>query len=204
MRIAANELDANAAHRLLKACIAPRPIAWVSTVDEQGRPNLAPYSCFTFVALDPPTIALSFELRADGSPKDTLRNIELTRQFVVHPVPEVLVEPMNATAQDLPPGESEFAHVGVETTPSEQVKPPRVARAPIAMECVAVDLREVGRSKHTLLLGEVVLFQMDDAVVRDGVPDPRLWRPVARLDGNAYTGLGDVVELPRPWLRRDG
>jgi len=199
MRIDATKLDRQAAHELLKGCVAPRPIAWISTVSADGIANAAPYSCFTFVALVPPMVAFSVEPRPDGTKKDTLRNIEWTGDFVVNVVTEELAAAMNVTAEDFPPQVSEFAKAGLTPAASERVRSPRIAESPVNLECRVDRIVEVGRNR--LVIGEVLVAHVRDELWRDGTVDVARLRPVARLARNEYGRLGEVFELDRPWLR---
>lgn len=201
MRIEASSLDRQAAHELLKGCVAPRPIAWISTLSAAGVANAAPYSCFTFVALVPPMVCFSVEPRADGTKKDTLRNAELMRDFVVNLVPEELAEAMNASAEDLPPEVSEIARLGLTTAPGERVRAPRIAESPVNLECRVMQVLELGRSRNSLVIGEVLLVHVRDDLYREGTIDVAHLRPIARLAGNDYCRLGEVFQLDRPWLR---
>jgi flavin reductase (DIM6/NTAB) family NADH-FMN oxidoreductase RutF len=200
MRIDATTLDGEAAHQLLKGCVAPRPIAWISTIGENGVVNAAPFSCFTFVATEPPMLCFSVELRR-GQKKDTLRNVEHTRDFVVNLVSEELARAMNATAQDFPPEVGELAQVGLTSAPSERVRAPRIAEAPVSLECRVTQILELGRSRHSLVIGEVWLAHVRDDLYRDGTVDLQRLRPLGRLAGNQYGKLGEIFELARPWLR---
>ncbi len=200
MRIDATRLDRQAAHELLKGCVAPRPIAWISTVSADGVANAAPYSCFTFVSLVPPMVCFSVELKPDGSKKDTLRNAEFTGDFVVNLVPEELAAAMNATAEDFPPSVSEFQKAGLTPSPSERVRAPRIAESPVNLECRVERILELGRAGQRLVLGEVLLVHVRDDLWRAGTIDVARLRPVARLAANEYSRLGEVFELPRPWL----
>jgi len=134
------ELDLTAlppreAHAWMIATILPRPIAWISTISANGRPNLAPFSYFQAVSAHPPLLMFVAANTRDGTPKDTLRNVREVREFIVHLVPFAQAEAMNATAAPLPYGESEFTHAGVAAVPAIRVRPPRVAAAPVALEC---------------------------------------------------------------------
>jgi len=200
MRIDATRLDRQAAHELLKGCVAPRPIAWISTVSADGVANAAPYSCFTFVSLVPPMVCFSVELKPDGSKKDTLRNAESTGDFVVNLVPEELAAAMNATAEDFPSSVSEFQKAGLTPAPSERVRAPRIAESPVNLECRVERILELGRAGQRLVLGEVLLVHVRDDLWRAGTIDVARLRPVARLAANEYSRLGEVFELPRPWL----
>lgn len=176
---------------LMTALVVPRPIAWVSTVAADGVRNVAPHSYFNLVATDPPHVAVS-----SIGVKDTLRNVRASGEFVVNVVTQRVVESMNATAADLPPGEDEFTFFDVAATPSATVAPPRVADAVAHLECRAVQEVEVGNGH--VIVGEVVHVHVAPDVWRDGRVDPELLDPVCRLSGSAYAGLGEVFKLPRP------
>jgi flavin reductase (DIM6/NTAB) family NADH-FMN oxidoreductase RutF len=199
MRIDASTLDRQAAHELLKGCVSPRPIAWISTLSADGVANAAPYSCFTFVALVPPMVCFAAEPKPNGQKKDTLRNAEFTGDFVVNLVPEELAKAMNATAEGFPSDVSEIAKVGLTATASERVRAPRIAESPVNLECRVE--RIVGVGRNSLIIGEVLLVHVRDDLWRDGTIDVARLRPVARLAGNEYCRLGEVFELDRPWLR---
>lgn len=199
MRIDASTLDRQGAHELLKGCVSPRPIAWISTLSAGGVANAAPYSCFTFVSLEPPMVCFAVEPRPDGTKKDTLRNAEFTGDFVVNLVPEKLAKAMNASAENFPPEVSEIAKAGLTAATSEMVRAPRIAESPVNLECRVERIVEVGR--NSLVIGEVLLVHARDDLYRDGTIDVARLQPVARLAGNEYCRLGEVFELDRPWLR---
>jgi flavin reductase (DIM6/NTAB) family NADH-FMN oxidoreductase RutF len=167
------ELDPNvighvAAYKLLIGCVVPRPIAWVSTVDAAGIKNLAPFSFFMGVCGDPPTVAFSSGPRAGGG-KDTARNAEAAGEFVVNVVDDAHAEAMNLSSGEYAADVDEFALVGLPSAPSVRVKAPRVATAPISLEC-----RVSGR--------------IDVAALH----------PVGRLAGHMYSRTHDVFEMKRP------
>lgn len=201
MRIDTSTLDSWASHDLLKGCVSPRPIAWISTLSRDGVANAAPYSCFTFVATVPPMVCFSVEL-LNGQKKDTLRNVEHTGDFVVNLVSEELAAAMNASAESFPPEISEILHVGLTPALSERVRAPRIAECPASLECQVTQIIEVGRSRHSLVIGEVLLVHVRDDLYRDGTIDVARLRPVGRLAGNEYCRLGELFELERPWLRQ--
>lgn len=186
--------------------IAPRPIAWVSTCDAQGRTNLAPFSYFCGVCSAPPTLAVSVANRTDGSKKDTLRNIEATGEFVVNVVPFALAEPMVASAVEFPPDVSEFDATGLESIPSHQVRPPRVAAAPIQLECRLEQIVRVGAgpSAGNLILGEIVLLHAQNRVLDNrGKLDHGLVDAIGRLGGLEYCRTTERFVL-RPEKSRTG
>jgi flavin reductase (DIM6/NTAB) family NADH-FMN oxidoreductase RutF len=176
---------------LLTGLVVPRPIAWVSSVGADGVRNVAPHSYFNLVAHDPPHVVFS-----STGVKDTLRNVRASGVFVVNVVTQDVLEAMNATAADLPPGEDEFAWFGLEAVPAVAVAAPRVAVAKAHLECRVVHELEVGNGN--LVVGEVVHVHVAPDVWRDGRVDPVLLDPVCRLAGTGYATLGDLVTLPRP------
>ena len=178
-------------YRLLTGLVVPRPIAWVSTLDENGVANLAPHSFFTVASADPPVVQFTSVGR-----KDTLRNIEATGEFVVNLATRSLLEPMNATSASLAPDVDEFETAGVRTEPSERVRPPRVADSPAALECVLHDVVPVGNS--FVVLGAVLLAAVDEAVLDGDRPAEWLLDPVARLSGSRYVTYGETVSVRRP------
>jgi flavin reductase (DIM6/NTAB) family NADH-FMN oxidoreductase RutF len=194
-----------AMYKLLIGCVVPRPIAWVSSVDAHGVPNLAPFSYFMAITHDPPTIAFSasprgVEVAGVRGKKDTLSNVEVTREFVVNVVDDALAEAMNVTSGDYAPGVDEFAQAGLTPLPSVQVKAPRVAAAPINMECRLVQILPVGNLPHHLVIGEIVHLHLRDDVydAASGRIDMRRLRPVGRLAGQMYTHVHDIFEMKRP------
>jgi flavin reductase (DIM6/NTAB) family NADH-FMN oxidoreductase RutF len=191
LELAPADWDPREIYLLLTGLVVPRPIAWVSTLDPHGVPNVAPHSYFNLVAHDPPHVMFS-----SSGVKDTLRNVRATGEFVVNVVTLDLVEEMNATATDLPPGVDEFAWVGLAAAASASVAPPRVARAKAHLECRVVHELAVGHGH--LVVGEVTHLHVDPDVWSDGRIDPALLDPVCRLSGTAYAPLGEVFRLPRP------
>lgn len=139
---AANPVDV---YHLLTGIVTPRPIAWVSTLSPAGVANLAPFSFFNVFGANPPVVVFSPTLRRDGTKKDTLLNLETLPEFVLSAATAPLADHVNGSSRELPPDESEFAHTGLTTAPSERVKPPRVAESPTALECVVkqVDRKSV-------------------------------------------------------------
>src|SRR4051812_31526349 len=134
--------------------IVPRPIAFVSTVNRDGRRNLAPFSFFTVASVDPPVVCFSPLIRGDGEKKDTLRNIEETGEFVLNIVSEHFVEGLNKAAAEVDADVDEFVLGGLTPVPSDIVKPPRVAEAKVHFEC---KLREIVRFGDKLFAGNLVL-----------------------------------------------
>jgi flavin reductase (DIM6/NTAB) family NADH-FMN oxidoreductase RutF len=185
------ETDALAFYRLLNSIVIPRPIAWVSTRSAAGVDNLAPHSFFTVACTNPPIVQFTSVGR-----KDSVTNVEATREFVVNFSPEPLFEAINATSVNAPPDVSEFDVVGVVREPSLRVAPPRVADAPVAIECVLHDTLPLGDC--TVVLGRVVHVAIAARAMRDGRPAVDLLRPLARLGGRQWSTIGEVLEIERP------
>jgi flavin reductase (DIM6/NTAB) family NADH-FMN oxidoreductase RutF len=169
----------------------------VSSVDPAGVLNLAPFSYFMAITDEPPTIAFSCSPRA-GARKDTLRNVEATGQFVVNVVDDANAEQMNLSSGDYSPEIDEFALTRLTPAPSLVVKPPRVAEAPINMECAVVRVLPVGKAH--LILGEIVQWHVRDDIYDEasGRLDMHRLRPVGRLTGNLYSHIHQIFEMKRP------
>ena len=181
--------------------ILPRPIAWVSTLSCSGVSNLAPFSFFQGVCARPPTLMFCPVNHRDGSPKDTLRNIEATGEFVVNTVSAADAEAMNATSATLGFDESEFERFGVASAPSVKVRPPRVAGAALAFECRLDRVIRVseGPAGGNLVLGRIVWMHVADGVIgSSGYPDPDRLDLVGRMGGTDYLRTRDRFPLDRP------
>ncbi len=190
-------------YRLLVGAIIPRPIAFVSSVDEHGVRNLAPYSFFTACSSNPPVVCFSPITRPGPQPlpfKDTLRNIQATREFVLNIVSEDFAEKMNKTAAEVPPEVDEFELSGLTPIPSELVRPPRVAESHVQMECrlqQIVTVSDKPGGGH-LVLGEVLRFHIDEAVLIDGKIDPDRLHAIGRMGGPTYVRTTDRFDMTRP------
>ncbi len=173
---------------LLIHAVAPRPIAFVSTLSADGRPNLAPFSFFMAGGANPPSICFSPNTRDDGTPKDTLRNILETGEYVVHIVSHAMGPGVSAASKALPHGESEWPLTGFTPAPSVKVRPPRVAEAPFALECRLHQVvpHGTGGDSANYIIGEVVLFHVARELLVDGVVDPRRVDYLARMGGAWY------------------
>lgn len=186
---------------LLIALITPRPIAWVSTISAAGVANLAPFSFFTGVTANPPTLLFSCANKRDGGRKDTVRNLHEVPEFVVSLVPYAERELMNQTSAELPYGQSEIDTYGVPTVAAARVRPPRVARSPAHLECVLDRIVEVGEGPlaGNVVFGRIVHVDVDDDVLdAQGRPDPARLDTIGRLGGIGYARTTDRFELPRP------
>jgi flavin reductase (DIM6/NTAB) family NADH-FMN oxidoreductase RutF len=208
----ASELSTADAYRLMTDLVAPRPIAWVSTVDGEGRANLAPFSYFQAVCSSPPTIVLGIAWLPSGRPKDTLANILATGELTINHVSEDLAERMNATSASFASGVSEWASCGVDSAPAVAVAPRRVAAARAGLECRlthAIPLGASGSGKRgvpssTMVVAEVVhVWTAADLIERDErgrlLPiSPAKLASVARLGGISYSTTAGHFDLARP------
>lgn len=182
-------------YKILASLVVPRPIALISTIDENGIVNAAPFSFFNALGEDPAIVIFSADSRASGAAKDTVRNALATGEFVVNLVDEAIAEQMHGCAVDVPPEMSEIDLVGFTTTPSHRVQPPRIAQSPVSFEC-RLHTHLDFNTRH-LCIGEVVW-----AHVREGILDsatlrrlPGTYRPVGRLYANRYCTTSDEFEL---------
>jgi flavin reductase (DIM6/NTAB) family NADH-FMN oxidoreductase RutF len=184
----------------------PRPIGWITSVNEAGVVNLAPYSFFNGVAGDPPCVMFAPGGRkADGPPdgsKDSLANVERTGEFVCNVVTWDLREAMNVTSAPAPAGVDEAAVAGLEMVPSRLVKPPRVKASPIHMECrylQTVDLPcDIAGVRNAVVFGQVIGIHIDESVLTGGLVDMAKLKPIARLGYMDYCLVEDVFAMPRP------
>ncbi|HVV67718.1 MAG TPA: flavin reductase family protein [Gammaproteobacteria bacterium] len=190
---------------LFKACITPRPIGWLSTVNPDGIPNLAPFSYFNVICDNPPMVMFStMDSHIEGGPKDTLYNVEETGEFVVNVATFELREQVNLTSANLPRKQSEFEYSGLEYLPSILVKPFRVKNAPIQMECKyyqSIQLPVFSKDDiNRMVIGTVELVHINPAILTDGFIDYDKFQPIARLGYNHYavvTGK-NIFKLDRP------
>jgi flavin reductase (DIM6/NTAB) family NADH-FMN oxidoreductase RutF len=192
---AAEDPDVNV-YRLMTAVVVPRPIAWVSSLSEDGVVNLAPHSFYTVACARPPIVQFS-----SVGKKDTLRNVLATGEFVVNLAYAPLLEKVNNTAARFAPDQSEVERLGIEMEPSVRVTPPRVAGSPVAIECTVHSTKELGDS--TVILGDVQLISVAEHVLVDGHPEFTLLDPLARLGKDEWALHSEVVAIPRPMRPED-
>jgi flavin reductase (DIM6/NTAB) family NADH-FMN oxidoreductase RutF len=189
---AASELSVEAAYKLLIGCVVPRPIAWISTLSEKGRVNLAPFSAFTFISSKPPMIAVSIGPRRSGW-KDTAKNIMRDKEFVVNIADLPLIEAVHRSSFAFPEEASEVEALNLATVPSRKVRPPRLEAAPVGLECRLHDAIEFGEDRVQLIVGEVLHFNIRATLCKDGKIDSAKLNPIARLGGPNYAKLGDMI-----------
>ena len=202
MEIAPDLLPRASIYKILIGSVVPRPIGWISTVDEAGNPNLAPFSFFTVVCAKPPTVLFCPMIRStDENPKDTLNNVKATGEFVVNIVTEELAPAMIATSVEIASTVNEFELTGLETAPSVVVRPPRVAQSPIHFECKLTQIVEIGNNPGggSVVIGEIVHLHVDERVLFDEDKiDLAALKPIGRLAGSAYARVTDLFEIERP------
>ena len=199
MRIDPRTLPTADVYRFMISAVVPRPIAWVSTRGAGGGTNLAPFSYFTALSSAPPLIGIAISDR-EVDPKDTLRNIRETGEWVVNVVSEPLLPAMVLTAGEWPRATSEFDVAGVHAAPVERVGAPRVAEAALWLECGLY--REIPLGNGVFVVGEVLLAHADDAVLTDGRVDAAKLAPVGRLGGEFYALPREIAKVPRPRVSR--
>jgi flavin reductase (DIM6/NTAB) family NADH-FMN oxidoreductase RutF len=185
-------------YKLLCGVVIPRPIALVTTLDENGAVNAAPFSFFNVFSEDPPLVVLGLQHRPDRSPKDTTRNINRDGEFVVNMVDEALASAMNDCAVDFPSGDSEVAALGLAILPSVDVGVPRLAAAPFALECRRNVSLGFGPGRE-LMVGEVLRIHAREGLVDEAnmYIDYEAYRPIGRLFGNLYTYQRESFAMDR-------
>jgi flavin reductase (DIM6/NTAB) family NADH-FMN oxidoreductase RutF len=186
------------------SCITPRPIAWVSTVSPHGVTNLAPFSFFNGLGANPPAVMFSPVNRRDGSRKDTVLNVEATRQFVVNIVSAAVADRMNCTSAEYPYEVSEFERCGLTPVASVKVRPPRVAESLVQMECVLHEIVRVGEGPlaANVIIGRIVLLHAADSVLNEaGEIDPDRLDTIGRMGGNLYGRTRDRFAMDRPEVK---
>lgn len=202
MEISPSEVSWQSIYKIMIGSIVPRPIGWVSTIDREGRPNLAPFSYFTIVCPNPPHILFCPNIRStDNQSKDTLKNIRSTGEFVVNMVNKRLAQAMNISSTEFPASVNEFEQSGLTESTSAKVKPPRVAESPIHFECQLAHLVSLGEGigSGSVVIGRVVHIHVDDSVMldEDKIDVARL-DPIGRLAGASYCRVTDLFEMQRP------
>jgi len=194
MRIDPAYLDAETAYRLITGVVVPRPIAWVTSLSATGVLNLAPFSAFMFVSPKPPMLAISVG-RKGNIYKDTAQNILNNEEYVVHIADSSLMNAVHESSTEHPSDVSEVEELGLATLPGERIKVPRLASAPIAMECRFRQCLEFGETRSRLIVGEVLVFHIRDGLLQNGKIETEALDPIARIAGPRYATLGEIVTL---------
>jgi flavin reductase (DIM6/NTAB) family NADH-FMN oxidoreductase RutF len=207
MIVSPSDLSHKELYNIMLNSVAPRPIAWVSTVSASGRLNLAPFSFFNVVCVDPPLLAFAPGLRqpkqpevSHGEAKDTLRNIRETSEFVVNIVTYELAEAMNLTSGEYNPSVNEFELAKLTPQPSKSVRPPRVAESPVSFECRLHQILDFSPAptSGSLVIGQIVSIHMSDAHLKDGRLDRNSLDLIGRMGGIQYTRTTQRFEMVRP------
>ena len=187
-------------HSPLKAIISPRPIGWISTVDKDGRANLAPYSFFNAVMDHPSMVMFTSAGRKEDRDfgKDSVSNIRDTGEFVVNVVSDDLKDQMNITSGNYGADVDEFEQAGLTKGACELVKAPRVAESPASLECKLFQIVDLPGDGNVMIIGTVVGIHLRDSAVRDGIFHVTDYNPVARLGYKDYATINEVYELIRP------
>jgi flavin reductase (DIM6/NTAB) family NADH-FMN oxidoreductase RutF len=188
-------------YKLMVGLIVPRPVALVSTIDRDGARNVAPFSFFSGVGSNPPTVLFCPSLRSSGDHrKDTLRNVEQTGEFVINIVSEAIAGAANATAADVGPEVDEFELAGLTAISSEIVRPPRVAESPAQMECKLLEIifTKQAPGAGVIVLGEIVRLHVRADLEENFRIDPAKLDAVGRMAGNTWVHTHERFDLERP------
>ena len=209
MDVVPSQLAHRELYNVLISTVAPRPIAWVSTLSASGQPNLAPFSFFNAVCAEPPLLAFAPGMRSPklptpgnsaGLPKDTLRNVRETREFVISVVTFEMAEAMNFTSGDYEAGINEFEIAKTESAPSKVVRPRRVAQSPVSFECKLHQILDFnpGPEGGSLVIGEIVLIHIEERHLKEGRIDRNSLDLIGRMGGMQYTRTTQRFEMVRP------
>ena len=194
MDIDAQSLSPQETYKLITGVVVPRPIAWVTTLGPGGHVNLAPFSAFTFVSNKPPMVGINVGRKA-GVRKDTANNIHAHGEFVVNIADETMIEHVHLSAIEHAPEVSEVAELGLGVAPSTKIRTPRLADAPISLECRFHRAIEFGDTGSEFIVGEILVWHIRDGLYRDGKIDTLKLRPIARIAGPRYAKLGEIIDL---------
>jgi len=184
-------------YRLLLATVLPRPIAWVTTRDVADAINAAPFSFFNVFGSDPATVGIGIGSKGPAEPKDTRANIRANEQFVVNLVPFALAEQMRVTSIAFPRGVEEPKEAGLSLVPSMRVGVPRIAEAPVSMECTF--MQEIALGSFSLVLGKILMVHVRDVAVTDAARqyvDAEKLDLIGRMEGGWYTRTRERFEMP--------
>ncbi|MEH7249407.1 flavin reductase family protein [Neobacillus niacini] len=201
MEVSPDTLEWRDAYKLLIGSILPRPIAFVSTVDENGVANAAPFSFFTAICAEPMLICFSPMRRgSDGAKKDTLINIEKTKQFVINIVSESIAQQMNECAVEFAPEVDELEVAGLTKEDSHIVQVPRIKESLVHLECELYQVLDFGDQSGagSLVIGKVLNIHVEDDLFHKGRVDTEKLQPIGRMAGNTYTNpLGKTFDIIR-------
>jgi flavin reductase (DIM6/NTAB) family NADH-FMN oxidoreductase RutF len=203
-----SQLAYNDLYSIMLSSVAPRPIAWVSTLSASGQANLAPFSFFNAVSANPPLLVFAPGMRSpkksEPEPawqsKDTLRNIRETKEFVINVVTYDLAEAMNQTSGEYHASLDEFELAKIASAPSQVVKPRRVAESPVAFECTLYQILDFnpGPQGSSLVIGEIVSIHINEQYLKEGRLDRNSLDLIGRMGGMQYTRTTQRFEMVRP------
>ena len=203
MKIDLNDEKSREMHHILMSIIAPRPIAWVSTVSADGVYNLAPFSAFCVMSVNPAIVGFNSAAFRDGRKKDTLINIESNREYVINMVDESLAEAMNITSASFPPEIDEFQEAGLTPIKTDLVKAPMVGESPVSLECRLKQILQFGEEPMTnnFIIGDVLLIHVKDEYISNDEISASSLTLIGRLGGRGidrYCRTTDSFEMQRP------
>jgi flavin reductase (DIM6/NTAB) family NADH-FMN oxidoreductase RutF len=198
MQFDPNKLESSIVYKLLTGSIIPRPIGWISSVDQNGINNLAPFSYFNIVGEKHIMFSTA---KNKGQNKDTLNNILQNNEFVLNMVTEDVVEAMNMTSEELPANVDEFLYANLTTIDCELIKPKRVKESKISFECKMIHSYTMPHPENngaTMVIGEIVMMHFDDDVLLDNYKiNMENYKPVSRLAGSSYSKIGELFSIKR-------
>ena len=202
MKVDPANLDFRESHHLSAGAISPRPVVLISTIGENGVLNVAPFGTLTRVSMKPLLMGFNVSTRRDGQKKDTIRNVEYSKEFVVSIVNEALSEPMNQAGADYPSDVDEFKEVGLTPVKADIVKAPLVGESPINFECRLVQILEFGQSPQIsqFIIGEVVMIHVKDEFYVAGSVQPTKLKAIGRLGADLYCRTTDIFEMKRAFI----
>lgn len=198
MKFDPNDLDASAIYKLLTGAIIPRPIGWISSIDENGINNLAPFSYFNLVGEKHIMFSTA---KNKGKNKDTLNNVLKNGEFVLNMVTEDVVEAMNLTSAELPAKEDEFQYANLTPIDCDLIKPKRVSESKISFECKMIHNFTMPHTENngaTMVIGEIIMMHFDDNVLLENYKiNMENYKPVSRLAGSNYSKIGEIFSIKR-------
>ena len=191
MDLILEDLSVQDRYKFLSAVVLPRPVAFVTTKDQDGLYNAAPFSFFNVFSEDPAIVVLGIGAKPNGRTKDTLKNIRDTKQFVVNMVDKSIIGAMHIASAEIPSDESEIDYAGITLADSQIINVQRIAEAPVSLECELFQVIELSE-RRSLVLGQVKSIHIDDAIIDPETKRliPEKYSPIARLYGDYYAWLG--------------
>ena len=192
MDLLLEDLSTQDRYKFLSAVVIPRPVGLVTSKDQDGLYNAAPFSFFNVFSEDPAIVVLGLGAKHNGQAKDTLKNIKTTKQFVVNMVDKSIIGAMHICSAEVPSDESEIDYAGLTLADSQAINVQRIAQAPVSLECELFQIMEL-TERRSLILGEVKAIHISDEIIDPATKRiiPEKYSPIARLYGDYYAWLGD-------------